>query len=100
MNTRAERAMLALQRKKDVAPRHESHLYEEAMKAGEGQWWTTWCPLGCAVNPILIDMELLERIREEAKSKRSSARCNFDGKDGRGLLWRGKFFFAPEVVEP
>lgn len=94
--TRTEKALLAVKRKRDIAPRQEDALYQEAMKAGKGQRYNEFFPLGSVVNPIVVGPELFERIVKDAKSKCRHSKGKWRDDIGRVLLWRDLFFFTPD----
>ena len=96
MSNRTEKALLAVKRKREITPRQEDALYQEAMRAGKGQRYNEFFPLGSVVNPIVIDMELLERIVKDARSQRQHSGAKWREAQGRLVIWRDLFFFAPK----
>lgn len=94
--TRTEKALLAVKRKREITPRQEDALYQEAMSHAPKWFGGDWCAPGSIAKPIIIPMELMDRIRGGARTKRRAAGVTFDSAPGCALLWRDKFFFAPD----
>ena len=93
---RTEKAVLALKRKKAIGPRQEDALYQEAMSHAPVWFGGEWGAPGSASRPIIIPMDLMDRILSSARTKRYAAGVTFDSDPGCAVLWRDKFFFAPE----
>ena len=99
MSKRTEKALLAVKRKREIGPRQEDALYQEAMSHAPKWFGGDWCAPGSIAKPIVVPMELMDRIRGGARTKRYPARVTFDSAPGSALLWRDKFFFAPEKAK-